>query len=161
MYSSDDIRRKIDRESTIDMDWYLVDEGGNIAVIASAGGLLPTFIADNLAEYKSVISYFRSLPVVSNQIKLAPVVEKRVKELKGSKKDAYVRELKFMSTKGLFYFDKLREDNYFDFRYILKSSPQISLNVKDIDQSIAQVVNRAQIKGNFRNLAEIMVDSLE
>lgn len=93
MYSEERIKEKAINESGIDTDWFLMDSNGKIAVVASAGGLLPDSVSSDMERLKRMIEYFRSLPILSDDIIIDERVLKLIDSYNGKQKDAYLKDL--------------------------------------------------------------------
>jgi len=148
LYSEKRINEKALIESGIDTDWYFMDNSGKIAIVASGGGLLPESVSSDMGRLTRMIKYFRSLPVLSNDIIIENRVLKSIKTYNEKQKDIYLSDLYFMATRGFYYFDKMISNNYSDFRYFLKAKPTIPLI---IDKNTS-VLPFTFINGNLENI---------
>ena len=156
MYSKEEIEKKVGNESWLDTDWYFVDKNGKVAVVASAGGLLPDLVANDIEGLKKIITHFRSLPVISNEIEIVEKVLSYARGLQADGKKAYLQDLHFMSGKGLYYFDKVEVNNFYDFRYYLKSRPVKPLVLNNPDE-LNPIV---KLEIDLDELKEFFVDQL-
>ena len=80
IYSEEVLSRKIEHESGIDVDWFACDSLGRIAMVASAGGMLPNTIVKQ-RESDFVYKYFRSLPKVSEVIHFTNDLERIIEDM--------------------------------------------------------------------------------
>ena len=115
---------KMAKEVGFDFDWYFLDSKGKIGIVASAGGFLPNSISQDYDRLNLVTSYFRSLPKISDEIFIEDFVYTEIKKYNHSRKEAALKDLKFMTSKGLYYFDKEVLNNYEDYNYLLKAKPK-------------------------------------
>ncbi|HVI45417.1 MAG TPA: hypothetical protein VM802_11120 [Chitinophaga sp.] len=51
LYSEEKLNEKASNEAGIDTDWYLLDSKRQIAIVASAGGLLPESVSSDRDSY--------------------------------------------------------------------------------------------------------------
>ena len=61
MYTNQRLSEKSRTESGIDIDWYFLDPTGQVAIVASAGGLIPDPIAADMDKLRKMISYFETV----------------------------------------------------------------------------------------------------
>ncbi|MET3878745.1 hypothetical protein [Chitinophaga sp. OAE865] len=159
MYSEERIKEKAINESGIDTDWFLMDSNGKIAVVASAGGLLPDSVSSDMERLKRMIEYFRSLPILSDDIIIDERVLKLIDSYNGKQKDAYLKDLYFMASRGLYYFDKMILNDYSDFRYYLKAKPIKPLVIgKNINSK--DVLPLTTIDRDMENINQFMVNEI-
>jgi hypothetical protein len=83
-----------------------------------------------------MITYFRSLPILSNDIEIEESVLQNIKNYTEEQKQAYLKDLYFMASRGFYYFDKLVLNNYSDFRYYLKAKPKNPLDVNLLSEKL-------------------------
>lgn len=160
MYSEERIKEKAINESGIDTDWYLMDNNGKIAIVASGGGLLPDSVSSNMERLKRMIKYFRSLPILSDDIIIDERVLKLIANYNKKQKDAYLRDLYFMTSRGFYYFDKMILNNYSDFRYYLKAKPIKPLIIDKNINSNRDVLPLTFINGDMEDIKHFMVNEI-
>ncbi|NLR62516.1 hypothetical protein HGH93_30775 [Chitinophaga polysaccharea] len=161
MYSAERINEKAAIESGIDTDWYLLDDNFQIAIVASAGGLLPESVSSDLPRLERTIKYFRALPVLSNEITLTDDVCKLIAGYNQQQKDTYLKDVHYMTSRGFYYFDKVVVNAYDDFRYFLKAKPAKPLIIDREDNAIKELLSFPRLKGEFENLIQFMVNGIE
>lgn len=144
-------------ESGIDTDWYFTDSKGHIAVVASAGGLLPAPVSGDMEKLAGMIAYFRSLPELSDDIIIEEDILRIIDNYSEDKRKAYLKNVRFMVAKGFYYFDKTIMNNYWDYRYYLKASPKRPLI---IDSDIGNRFPLIVIEEDLHNLKQFFVNAL-
>lgn len=159
-YTEQRLNEKAAEESAIDTDWYFLDRTGKIAVVASAGGLLPDPIASDMDRLKSMITHFRSLPVLSNEVIIEKYVLDKVDKYAKDQKDAYLRDLYFMGSRGFYYFDKVELNNYFDFRYQLKAKPTKPFIINSLDRDIQDILPHIIVDNDLDNIKAFLVNEM-
>jgi len=159
MYSEEGIEEKAINESVIDTDWFLRDSNGKIAVVVSAGGLLPDSVSSDMVRLKRMIEYFRSLPILSDSIIIEEPVLKLIGNYNEKQKDAYLRDVNFMASRGFYYFDKLILNDYSDFRYYLKAKPIKPLIVGK-NNSNKDILPLTYINGDMEDMKYFMVNEI-
>ena len=91
MYLAGRINEKAVQESGIDIDWYFFDKTGKIAVVASGGGMLPDSASMDMDRLRKMTNYFRSLPVLSEDIIIEEGVIEKIENYKEDQKIAYLK----------------------------------------------------------------------
>lgn len=160
MYSEKRLIEKATVESGIDTDWYFMDKFGKIAIVASAGGLLPDPIAADMDRLERMIAYFRSLPVLSNEITIEEHILERVENYAKEQRDAYLKDLYFMASRGFYYFDKIELNNYFDFRYELKAKPSVPFIINSNDSSIYEILPNIVVGRDIEEIKSFSANEL-
>ncbi|WP_217607279.1 hypothetical protein [Chitinophaga sp. GbtcB8] len=140
MYTEKRLIEKAAVESGIDTDWYFIDMFGKMAVVASAGGLLPDPVVADMNRLEKMIAYFRALPVLSNNIIIEKHILDKVEKYTKEQRETYLKDLYFMVSRGFYYFDKTELNNYFDFKYELKAKPSIPLIINNNDSSVQEIL---------------------
>ena len=148
IYTIKMLQQKIEHESTIDMDWYCIDNSEHIAVVASGGGMLPNSVARQLRA-DEIIKYFRCLPVIANKIILEKRVTEEMKLMSTEQQKNYLKDVNLMVSKGLYYFDKRNLSAYSDFEYYLKAKPDVALKKDIIDDLVRSIISKTFININF------------
>ncbi|WP_160711443.1 hypothetical protein [Chitinophaga solisilvae] len=160
MYSEKRINEKMALEYVIDTDWFFLDNYGHIAVVASAGGLLPESVSADMEKLKKMISFFRSLPVLSNDIILEEDVLQKIGNFSDKGKENYLKDLYFMASRGFYYFDKVILNEYTDFRYFLKAKPVKTLDVNVIKDKITDFFSITLINDNLERMKHFNVNEV-
>lgn len=160
MYSEERIKEKAMNESGIDTDWYFLDNSGQIAVVASGGGLLPESVSSDMGKLAKMVEYFRSLPVLSNDIIVEEYVLKLIDNYNEKQKTAYLRDLYFMASRGFYYFDKIVLSDYFDFGYYLKAKPIKPLIIDKSADRIKDFLPLTFIDGDMESIKHFMVNEI-
>lgn len=140
MYTEERLIEKASVESGLDTDWYFMDKFGKIAVVASAGGLLPDPVAADMNRLERMIAYFRSLPVLSSEVTIEKHILDKVEKYTKEQREAYLKDLYFMVSRGFYYFDKTELNNYFDFRYELKAKPSVPFIINNNNSSMQEML---------------------
>ncbi|ASZ09872.1 hypothetical protein KTO58_26570 [Chitinophaga pendula] len=160
MNTEEEMKEKSMSESGLDIDWYFTDASGKIAIVASAGGMLPDVVVNNMEKLKGMIKYFRSLPVLSNEILIEERVVQEISGHSEEQKKAYLRDVHYMVSRGFYYFDKEVLNNYYDLRYYLKASPIKPLIInRDTDGHL--FLPEAIINSNLSDLKAFTVDQIK
>ena len=149
IYSKKTLDEKIKDEVHVDTDWYCIDKNGCIGIVASAGGMLPSSVVQQLNNPNNVIDYFRKLPTIADEIILENPVLDKLKTMDFNQQETYLKDLKFMTSKGLYYFDKRELNNYFDFEYFLKAKPANTLKVENLDVVYKAIILQTVIQIEF------------
>jgi hypothetical protein len=160
MYTNQRLSEKASTESGIDIDWYFLDPTGKIAIVASARGLIPDPIASDMDRLRKMISYFRSLPILSNNIIIENHVLDKIKHYTQQQKDRYLEDLYFMSSRGFYYFDKVEIIKYFDFSYHLKAKPTIPLIIDKSDNRIQEFLPPITLHQSLDDIKLLSVNEL-
>jgi len=103
-------------------------------------------------DQKRIRAYFRSLPDLSHEIKIEDSVLAKTSDMDNFHKQAYLKDLYEMTRKGLYYYDKLKLGDYFDYKYYLKASPLMPLLNVNIDPSIFKGIASTKIEGEIKDL---------
>lgn len=146
-------------ELGLDIDWYFTDTSGQIAIVASAGGMLPDSVANDMERLREMIKYFRSLPVLSSEILIEERVLQDITSYTEEQKRAYLSDLYYMVSRGFYYFDKEVLNNYYDSRYYLKARPMkpLILNRRANEQLL---LLEMIIDSNLSDLKKFNVDQI-
>ena len=149
IYSQKMLNEKIIEETHIDVDWYCIDKNGFVGIVASAGGMLPTSVVQQLNNPINVIEYFRNLPTISNEVIIENAVTEKLNTMDFKQQEAYLKDVKLMTSKGLYYFDKKELNNYFSFEYFLKARPVKPLKIENLDLIYRNAVIHTVIEIDF------------
>ncbi len=149
IYKDKELNEKIKDEAHLDTDWYCIDKNGCLGIIASAGGLLPSSVIRQLNSPNNIIDYFRNLPPISSEIILENTIIEKLKTMNFKQEEAYLKDVKLMTSKGLYYFDKQVLNNYFDFEYIKKAKPKKILTLNNIAPIFKDIVMQTIIEIDF------------
>lgn len=102
------MRMSDDDLTTIDLDWYAVDEAGQLGHFTSAGvGWVPESIRASCENTELVNNYFYN--VASNSPEVTLVDENIPDDVRPSGIDNFTRSYVNMAKKGLFSFDVSQE----------------------------------------------------
>jgi hypothetical protein len=160
MYTNEGLNEKASAESWIDIDWYFMDKFGKVAIVASAGGLLPDPIANDMNKLKSMTTYFLSLPVISNDVYIEKYALDKIAKYTRQQKDAYLEDVYFMVSRGFYYFDKVELNNYVDFKYQLKATPSTPLIINKDDSGIQEMLPDIIIDNDLEHIKLFSVDEI-
>jgi len=160
MYTNERLKEKAAAESGIDIDWYFMDKFGKVAIVASAGGLLHDPVANDMDKLERMIAYFRSLPIISNEVLIEKNVLDEVAKYTQKQRDAYLKDLYSMVSRGFYYFDKVELGNYDDFKYRLKAKPSTPLIINKNETSIQEILPDIIIKNDIEDLKFFYVNEI-
>jgi hypothetical protein len=160
MYSAERINEKEVHESGIDIDWYFFDKTGKIAVVASGGGMLPDSASMDMDRLRKMTNYFRSLPVLSEDIIIEESVIEKIENYKEDQKIAYLKDLHFMVSRGFYYFDKMALNDYSDFKYHLKAKPTTALLIDRFDKGVKSILPDTLIEQDLEEMMCFFVNEL-
>lgn len=129
----------------LDLDWYALDLSNKIVRFASAGGRIPVSIKD-IEEQVLLNDYFRSLPDISNELRINLVFPDE---------ESYLRDFKLIAKKGLICFDKTDVSRSWDNKYHKVCSPLRYLMVQDLPAHVQKVLLSNKIDFDAENLGFI------
>lgn len=137
-------RYKKDEMCVYDIEWYGIDNLGNIAVFCSAGYAdVPEFVCGNKERAEKLVDFFDIMPHITDcKLHFIPCSKTLSKEVAEN-----------YSKKGLFYFDS--DDNSksdkgictLQLFYTKQSSPENPLKFKDLPENIQKL-----LRYNFMNI---------
>ncbi|MEZ2440277.1 hypothetical protein AB6805_01045 [Chitinophaga sp. RCC_12] len=138
MYSEERVKEKAVNESGIDTDWYFLDNKGQIAVVASGGGLLPESVSSDMDKLR----------------------RRLIDNYNEKQKAACLRDLYFMASRGFYYFDKMVLGDYFYFGYYLKAKPISPLITDKSANNIQDIRPLTFIDGDLESVKHFMVNEI-
>jgi hypothetical protein len=140
-----------DEQLDSDLDWYAVDEQGNVGEFLTGGArLLPPSFSSNREISEKLSEYFRNLPFQEGDFTFCPDLEKNMRELKsGEINERFMPSSQKMASRGLFSYDS---DNYTykDRPYFRVAIPKKALKLAELPPEIRSILETLSIKGiNF------------
>lgn len=139
-------------QSTLDIDWFGVDDDGNIAHFASGGGGLPDTVAAFKEDTEEVGVFFRNnLPTIS-ETQMSNFILEKLSLKTQAEANRYLHDFITMSSKGLFSYDKSGLGDFLNRDYQLIMMPERKINIDDLPISIGTIIRRTKFKGNFAAL---------
>jgi hypothetical protein len=114
-----------------DLDFFCVDDAGNIAHFASAGGRLPNHLIQNRSLNDEIRDYILSLPV------------------KGVKSGSGTDSFKSFAEKGLFSYDKKNVTNGLDSEYRLMYTPMQPINYENLPTKFTAYLKHFRVSEIF------------
>lgn len=143
-------------QETLDIDWFLTD-GKYIRFMASGGGKLPDSVAKSSDNNKVLVSYFRSLPEISDFI-ANPELDALLIERSGTGvNERYLEDYVLMTKKGLYSFDKTIPCNFLDPYYHLVASPIIPLIINDLPKDILEILMETQCSAGMNAIIDVSI----
>lgn len=130
-----------------DIMWFGIDSNGYIFECTSAGcGNVPEYVCRSLEETELLLGYFtENCPITTNPILLIP-----------EKDNQLTKDVKDLSSKGLFCFDVTDYDNFKVYNRIAK--PEKPITIKDLPENIQKILNDHIYNGDVSISDEIMVE---
>jgi len=136
-------------QQNLDIDWFFTDNN-EIAFVASAGGKLPTTIANLGVGNGDLSSYFRSLPEISEII-----INPQLKDIIPDANEAYLSDFINMAKKGIYAFDKTILNNFFDSNYHLVVNPKTPLKLENLSSEILEIILKTRLDEKLKNTKRI------
>ena len=115
----------------LDLDFFCVDNAGNMAHFASAGGRLPNYIIQNRSLNDEVRNYILSLPA------------------KGVKSGSGADSFKSFAEKGLFSYDKRDVRDSLDSEYRLMYTPIQPINYQNLPTKFTAYLKHFRVSEIF------------
>lgn len=142
-------------QQTLDIDWFFTD-GKKIGFVASGGGKLPITIAESSENNKKLVSYFRSLPDISDAV-INPNLDALLMRIFGSGVDErYLQDFVLMTKKGLYSFDKTYLNEFFDNNYHLVTIPSVPLIMENLPENIFDILIKSKYsESSLTNISAI------
>ncbi|WP_294250474.1 hypothetical protein [uncultured Chryseobacterium sp.] len=135
-------------QQTLDIDWFFTD-GKYIGFIASGAGKVPETVANSKINNKKLVSYFKSLPKISD-VMVNPLLDELLFNIFGSGgAERYVRDFIYYTQRGLYSFDKTNLNNFTDHRYHLVASPVNPLKIIDLPSDILDILMQTKFEDNI------------
>lgn len=136
-------------QSTLDIDWFAIDEHHAIAHFASGGGILPESIASAKEDNETLARFFRNLPVISDEFEVAPSVSEQLGSKNLPEQQRYLEDFIRMSQKGFFSYDKSGLGDFMNSEYHLVIIPKIKLDFKKLPLEIRSILEKTRVVGSF------------
>jgi hypothetical protein len=135
----------------MDIDWYMIDEEGQVAHFASAGTYLPESVAASEEDGETLWQFFEGLKSYS-----AIVINEQNPHFYSNTvpdKKRYLSSFVAMAQKGLYSYNSDSCDNDPSItKYVKVVSPSHPLNIKDLPDRIASLLKQTCAKKiNFKN----------
>jgi hypothetical protein len=145
-------------EETLDLDWFSVDDNGEIAHFASGGrGFLPSSVKVSRTNLARITAYFRrDLDANGSAIESANL-SLHTEFNSEAEKARYMADYSRMAAKGLYSFDCVI-DHKRPCNYYLVARPSCTLKVNDLPDDIQQIINITSFAGQFRSSAIVKQD---
>lgn len=141
-------------QQTLDIDWFFTD-GKYIGFIASGTGKVPETVANSKINNKKLVSYFKSLPKISD-VMVNPFLDELLLNIFGSGADErYVRDFIYYTQRGLYSFDKTNLNNFTDHRYHLVASPIDPLKIIDLPSDILDILMQTKFEDNINLIKDL------
>lgn len=149
-------------QATLDLDWFIVDKKGSIAIFSSGGGILPKYICENydVASLKTVSKFFQDLNFINENVKINSELSRFVDFKTEDEYTSYIKFSTSYSQKGLYAFDHTVPCDMVETMYHLVASPVIPLNINDIPVEIMRKLTIQTFQGNFEGLKEFDIKEL-
>ena len=140
-----------DEQEYGDLDWYAVDEQGNVGEFLTGGHrLLPPSFASNKEISETLSDYFGNLPFEEGDFTFCPNLEKNMRELKaGEINERFMPSSQKMAARGLYSYDS---DSYVykERPYFRVALPKKALKLAELPPEIRVILESLKIKGiNF------------
>lgn len=140
-------------QQTLDIDWFFLHEN-YIGFVASGAGRLPKTVAKSSENNEKLISYFRSLPEISDVV-INPELDSLLIKIFGSGADErYLQDFVSMTKKGLYSFDKTNLNNFLDYNYHLVASPAKPLTMDNLPQNVLDIL-QTKYPDNINSVIDI------
>ena len=115
----------------IDYNWFLSDKYGNISILASAGGFIPSFIYEQINMHEKLSLYIMSVPDMC-EVKVSTCPNIILEKDANGQTDKYVESFSRFSRKGVFAYDKHDLEDLFDDKYNLVVTPEKKLKIESL-----------------------------
>lgn len=141
-------------QQTLDIDWFFTN-GIYLGFIASGSGKLPESVARSPENNEKLISYFKSLPEIS-EIIVNPKLDALLIGMFGTGADErYLYDFVSMTKKGFYSYDKTKLNNFLDYDYHLVASPTNPLIMKDLPQEILDILIQTKYTDDMNSVINI------
>lgn len=131
-----------EEQQSSDIDWFCVDQEGQIGHFASAGlKEIPPSVAESAEELNYLNSFFQALPPLPFGHELDATLPSNCRTAR------YLQSFVFMARRGLFSFDI---DSYLkpEICYFRVALPVHSLKVSDLPGEVRRILIRTELKGH-------------
>lgn len=148
-------------EETLDLDWFSVDDNGELAHLASGGqGFLPPSVKASKTNLNIVTAYFRELIATNGRGIESPNLVSHIQFESNAQRATYLSAFLPMGAKGLHSFDCVlgsrRPNGYF-----VVARPSTPMTVDDVPDDIRQILNLTRFAGKFRSVDAVEQDQFE
>jgi hypothetical protein len=146
-----------DMQEAFDVDWFATDKYGNVAHFTSAGGKLPDSVCASKEDNERLLSFFKSLPAINNEIVLNGEIGRSEELMMQKDVERRFGDFIFMSQRGLYSFDKKVLGRFGDTDFLVVSKPLLPLNVNSLPDDIRSLVLRTKIENDLSDVNELDV----
>lgn len=147
-------------QETIDIDWFLKDDEGFIAHIASGGGRLPKSVTESESDLEFLIKYFRNLPEINADVVINPNLDRYIRLSSNWERDRYLGDFIRMAKKGVYSFDKTHLGNFNDDQYHLVATPIRKINFNGLPPDVKVKLEKTAIHYKILNLETFCVSDI-
>ncbi len=129
----------MDYPEAYDINWYLVSKEGFLMFFSSSGGIIPKMILENYESLDTLNEFFEVIEgvVISD---LNPFLHKSKKFDSNQDLENYLKYYNGWSSRGLYTFDKSKENFPDDTNYHLVSYPQKALRIDTLPKNIQDML---------------------
>jgi hypothetical protein len=143
----------LEEQYSLDINWYFTDRYNRLCVATSAGGKLPTIIAENEKKNSQFHKVVIDLPE-KFEIQRNLSLKNEVQGVYQENFDSYFRDFEILARKGFYVFDRFNLSESEDTRYNLVVYPLYnpSLDSYPIDKTQLELIPRAKGAINKRQV---------
>lgn len=141
-------------QSYLDIDWFAVDEKGNILHVASMQGKLPDSVDISVEDNSLLCTYIGALDAKFSHYDFDRAGE--IMKREGLRMDNFV----FYAQRGIFSFDKSDVNNPSDPIYDRIAIPKKPLMYEDLLPEIQKLISRTVFKGDVSKVSSFNVDEV-
>jgi hypothetical protein len=148
-------------ESTIDYDWFAIDDEGVVGHFATGGcGIMPRSVAASADDLMTITDFFQKEAVAGTSTRLSPTLGLHVAFKTSAEEERYLQSFLKMASRGLFSFNAvnsvIRPVGYF--RVI---DPVVPLPLSSLPMRIRIILERTRLKEvSFRTADVIQVETI-
>ena len=151
----------IEDQFSIDIDWFFIDQQGNVGHVASGGGQFPVSISKSKEMCELLQSFFERYDLVSlNKFSINSELKKIVGFNNSYEETKYLKDFILMAQKGLYSFDKTILGNFIDDNYHLVAKPLNPLNIKMLPDDISIILRRTVIDSDLSILNSLKISDI-
>lgn len=145
-------------QCAFDIDWFAIDDNGNIAHFASCCSAIPPSVAASKEDNELLFQYFKSLPDIAENIAVRKDIEKLLGTNAAGAMKSYLADFMGWARKGLLAYDTKHVGVFSNTEYDLITQPDVLVNATHIPPQALIILKRTKLKGAFADVPELDIE---